>query len=335
MLCLHHPLSPPDSFDEPWKAILEHYFPAFLSFFFPSIAAAIDWSRPHDNLTPDLLRISPTSAIGNRSVDWLVRVWLRSGEEYWLLIHIEIQSQTDRDFPYRVAIYQFRLRLQYNRSVVTLAVLGDDDPIWRPTRYVDEQLGMRVELQFPMVKLLDYRDRDDELRASPNPMALLVRAHLATLDTRHDALRRKAVKLGLFRDLLRMGSTSDEVRQLMSLLDWFMNLPEDLYTAFWNDVETTIGAEAMNYLTSFERHGMQKGIQQGLQQGLQQGRSEERADLSLRLLTRKFGTLPDDVTAQIRALESEQLLALAESLLDFTTPDDLTAWLAANPPVAE
>ncbi len=33
--------------------------------------------------------------------------------------------------------------------------------------------------------------------------------------------------------------------------------------------------------------------------------------------------------------ESEQLLALAESLLDFTTPDNLTVWLAANPPVAE
>ncbi len=80
---------------------------------------------------------------------------------------------------------------------------------------------------------------------------------------------------------------------------------------------------------------MQEGIQQGMQQGLQQGRSEERADLSLRQLTRKFGTLPEDVTTQIRALTSEQLLALAESLLDFTTPDDLTAWLAANPPVAE
>ena len=73
----------------------------------------------------------------------------------------------------------------------------------------------------------------------------------------------------------------------------------------------------------------------GIEQGLQQGRSEERADLSLRQLTRKVGPLPDDVTAQIRALTSEQLLALAESLLDFTTPDDLTAWLAANPPVVE
>ena len=87
----------------------------------------------------------------------------------------------------------------------------------------------------------------------------------------------------------------------------------------------------MRVMTSFEQYGHKEG----LAQGLQQGRSEERADLSLRLLTRKFGTLPEDVTTQIRALASEQLLALAESLLDFTTPDDLTAWLVANPPVAE
>ncbi len=85
----------------------------------------------------------------------------------------------------------------------------------------------------------------------------------------------------------------------------------------------------MTYITSWERIGEQRGREQGLQQGQQ----EERIALTLRQLTRKFGTLPDDVTAQVRALSSEQLLNLAESLLDFTAPEDLTAWLAAHPPV--
>ncbi|NJL55626.1 DUF4351 domain-containing protein, partial [bacterium] len=56
--------------------------------------------------------------------------------------------------------------------------------------------------------------------------------------------------------------------------------------------------------------------------------------VTLRQLTRKFGELPEAVTAQIRALASEQMLELAESLLDFTTFADLTAWLAANPPAS-
>ncbi|NJL06628.1 MAG: DUF4351 domain-containing protein, partial [Chloroflexaceae bacterium] len=213
-------------------------------------------------------------------------------------------------------------------------VLGDDDPTWRPDRYVDTKLGMRVEVQFPMVKLLDYRGREEELRSDPNPMALLVRAHLATLELRHDALRRKAAKLELFRDLLRRGYTTDEVRRLLSIVDWFLTLPAAMDDLFWEDVATELGEEAMEYITSFEQRGLRKGLQQGIEQGMQQGMQQGQGSVTLRLLTRKFGALPEDVTAQIRALDSEQMLDLAESLLDFTTFTDLTAWLVENPPAS-
>ena len=83
----------------------------------------------------------------------------------------------------------------------------------------------------------------------------------------------------------------------------------------------------MTYITSIEAMGIEQGLQQSLQQG--------RETVILRLLTRKFGALAEETVTRIRALDSEQLLGLAENLLDFTTPDDLTAWLAANPPVAE
>ncbi|NJL06187.1 MAG: DUF4351 domain-containing protein [Chloroflexaceae bacterium] len=76
------------------------------------------------------------------------------------------------------------------------------------------------------------------------------------------------------------------------------------------------------YITSIEEIGIEQGLQQG------------QGNLTLRQLTRKFGVLPEEVTAQIRALDSEQMLELAESLLDFTTFADLTAWLAANPPAS-
>ncbi|NJL54659.1 DUF4351 domain-containing protein [bacterium] len=79
---------------------------------------------------------------------------------------------------------------------------------------------------------------------------------------------------------------------------------------------------AVTYITSIEA------------MGIEQGRSEERIAVTLRQLTRKFGELPEAVTAQIRALASEQMLELAESLLDFTTFADLTAWLAVNPPAS-
>ncbi|NJL06448.1 MAG: DUF4351 domain-containing protein, partial [Chloroflexaceae bacterium] len=142
--------------------------------------------------------------------------------------------------------------------------------------------------------------------------------------------RRKAAKLALFRDVLRSGYTGDELRQLFSIAERFMTLPRAEYAEFRATIATELGAQAVEIMNSFERYG----LEQGVQQGLQQGRSEERIAVTLRQLTRKFGVLPEAVTAQIRALDSEQMLELAESLLDFTTFADLTAWLAENPPVS-
>ncbi|NJL06577.1 MAG: DUF4351 domain-containing protein, partial [Chloroflexaceae bacterium] len=240
----------------------------------------------------------------------------------WLLIHIEIQSQPEAAFPYRLAMYHFHLRITYARPVLSLAVLGDDNLHWRPDRYVDDVLGLRLELIYPMVKLVDFREREEEVRQSQNPMAVLVRAHLATLDTRHDLERRKAAKLALFRDVLRLGYTGDELRQLFSIAERFMTLPRADYDEFRATVATELGAQAVEIMNSFERYGLEQGLEQG------------QGNLTLRQLTRKFGVLPEDVTAQIRALDSEQMLELAESLLDFTTFADLTAWLAENPPAS-
>ena len=76
--------------------------------------------------------------------------------------------------------------------------------------------------------------------------------------------------------------------------------------------------------------GRQEGLQEGLQEGRQEGRQEGEAAVTLRLLNRRCGPLSDATTAQIQALPVEQLEALADALLDFQGPDDLTAWLAAN-----
>ena len=47
-------------------------------------------------------------------------------------------------------------------------------------------------------------------------------------------------------------------------------------------------------------------------------------------LNRRCGPLTDATTAQIQALPLGQFEALADALLDFTGPDDLATWLAAN-----
>jgi predicted transposase YdaD len=70
------------------------------------------------------------------------------------------------------------------------------------------------------------------------------------------------------------------------------------------------------------------GIAEGLEQGLIQGRREGERSLILRLLTRRIGVVPADLTLRIEQLSIEQLEALAEALLDFSRVEELVNWLA-------
>jgi predicted transposase YdaD len=73
--------------------------------------------------------------------------------------------------------------------------------------------------------------------------------------------------------------------------------------------------------------GRQEGRQEGEAQGEARGRAAEAAAVTLRLLNRRCSPLSEATTARIHALPLEQLEALAEALLDFSGPADLTAWL--------
>lgn len=71
----------------------------------------------------------------------------------------------------------------------------------------------------------------------------------------------------------------------------------------------------MAFVTSFERVGIQKGMQQGIQKG--------EATFLQRLLTRKFGTLPDALQQRIQTATSAQLETWSLNILDATSLDDV------------
>ncbi len=78
--------------DSPWKEILEHYFEPSMALFFPDAHSEIDWEMGHEFLDKELQQITREAEIGKRTVDKLVKVWLKDGKETWILMHIEVQS---------------------------------------------------------------------------------------------------------------------------------------------------------------------------------------------------------------------------------------------------
>lgn len=76
------------------------------------------------------------------------------------------------------------------------------------------------------------------------------------------------------------------------------------------------------------QEGRQEGLQEGRQKGILEGRQAEAAAMALRLLQRRCGSMTPEWQSLVKALPLADLEALAEALLEFQGPEDLTAWLA-------
>ncbi len=309
-----------DDYDSPWKDILERYFSQFMAFFFPEAHADIDWSRGYESLDTELQQIVRDAESGKRLADKLIKVWRRSGAEQIVLIHIEVQGETDTRFGERMFVYHYRLYDRYRQPIVSLAVLGDDSPTWRPGRYATELWGCQTLLRFPIVKLTDYTQRWDELTASRNPFAVVVMTHLKTRATRHDFDERLRWKLALVKGLHDKGYGREDVLELFRFMDWLLYLPDELARQFTQQLTEYEAAMSKPYITSVERQGIEKGVLEGLQRGL----DAERA-LLVRLFQRRFDVSAAGQFAELLQTvdDSDQLADIGEWLIESKTGTEL------------
>ena len=247
-------------------------------------------------------------------------MWLRRGQELWLLVHIEVQAKPEANFAERMLVYHLRIFDRFHSHATSLAILCDSNTKWRPQQYHVQTLETEVLFRFGMVKLLDYRDRWAELEQSGNPFAIVVMAHLQAQTTQRAAKRRQEWKLDLVRRLYEKGFERLAIVNLFRFIDWVMILPSGLEQEFWQTLKAYEEERRMPYLSSIERMGLQQGLQQGAQQ-------EARA-IILRQLARRVGILSDSARAQIGELTLVQLELLGDALLDFSHPSDLETWLS-------
>lgn len=313
-----------DDYDSPWKDAVEHYFSAFMAFYFPDAFTEIDWSKGYVILDQELLAVVRDAELGKRFVDKLIRVSLRNGDEKWIYIHIEIQGAKQTEFAKRMFVYNYRLFDRYDRPIVSMAVLADTQSDWKPTSYGFEVLGCKHFLEFPVAKLTDYHDQLDEMLAADNVFAVVTATHILTQRTRKNDDERYEAKRRLLRLLYQRYWDKQKVIDLFHVIDWMMRLPEALEQQLWYEIEAIEGSKKMHYVTSVEKIGIAKGRQEGRQEGLLEGEAKM---LSI-MLQHRFGELPEAAIEKLTHSNEEQLKkwlisAISASTLDAVFNDDM------------
>ena len=289
-----------EDFDGPWKVYFRDNLRYFLQFADPAAYSAIDWSFDPEFLDKELRRISRGINKNNVVVDCLVKVWLKSGIEHWILVHIEFQAQKDISFPERMFVYNTRAFDLYRVPIASYAVLADENVNWKPDSFGYGFGQSSNFMRFGVLKLTDFIGREVELETSDNPFALAILVHLKTLETKGNPEARYQWKLRLAKMLFKRGWDRKAVDSLFGFIDWVMRLPQLLEDRFDQSIVEEEEVNEMELLSPREKR-WRKVFKA-------EGRTEESQFFVLDTLKLRFGSIPENLEAKVRKIESLEKL---------------------------
>ena len=84
--------------------------------------------------------MTPDSEIGKRFADQLVRAYKKGSGSVILVIHLEVQAEPETIFPERMFTYVIRIFDYFHQAPISLTILCDSDPNWRPNQFSFERL---------------------------------------------------------------------------------------------------------------------------------------------------------------------------------------------------
>ncbi|MGK5091679.1 hypothetical protein WDW89_06635 [Deltaproteobacteria bacterium TL4] len=252
--------------DEIWKEIIELLFEEFCAFFLPDLAKHIDFQKEVEFLEKERARLFPESEEIGRRVDKLIKVYLKSGQEQWILIHVEVQGYRDTNFSERMFVYYYRVYDRFKQKLVAFALFTDPSPNYKPERYDYEFYGTKLEYSYRHYKVLEQEE--SELLNQSNPFALAIIAAQYALKAKGNEDQKIVFKLKLIRILLECEYSKEQIRHLFRFIDGLLKLNDEMKRRlFYEELHHLQGEHAMPFLTDVEEVAMEKGIEKGIEKG--------------------------------------------------------------------
>ena len=312
--------------DRLFKELLSTFFAEFLDLFLPDVAAALDREAA---IVPMDKEVFTDVTLGEKhEVDVLMRARLR-GEEAFFLIHVENQATAQADFPKRMFRYFARLTEKYDLPVYPVVLFSYDAPR-RPEPHLFQVTfpGKTVlKFEYAVIQLNRLPWRRFVRQENPVASALMAKMRMRVSD-------RPKVKAQCLRLLASLKLDPARATLIGVFIESYLSLTAQEMRQYEREIAGFPPAErneTMELMTSWQREGMMQGRTEGRNEGRNEGRIQGKETLVVRLLRRRLGSVPAEVTARLSSLSAEQLDDLGEALLDFGTLADLEQWIARQP----
>lgn len=284
---------------------LAELFQEFIEFFAPSLSEQIDFTKKADFLQQELYQ-QIIQKKGKNYADLIVKVFLKNGEEKFILVHIEVQAIGGEAFAERMFRYFYRIYDKFNVEVYAIALLTDATYQSHNEKFNYSFHGTELTYRYNTYK---FHGKDPEkLKQSSNPFALAVTAGIYASKSKNNEEKRYKFKEELIKLILQKYSHRDEkfLTALIYFVDYLLQVPEEWNEKLKVELEPMI-KEGEAYMKGFKR------LKDTPTFGLIYKEAEEkgREEVAKRLINKNFS---DTEVSDLTGLDMEKIVKLRKMM---------------------
>ncbi len=299
--------------DRLYKELLQTFFKEFMELFYPKVSAVINYGHVKflsEEVFSDL--VGGTTERVDLAVETML---LEGGEmeagreaETLIIIHLEPQSYYQEDFPERMFLYSSKLYEKYRRRILPIAVFSHTRQEKEPSRF---------GWSFPFLKVMTFRYYAIQLRKkswrrfvrTDNPVAAALLSSMG-----YNKKERVTVKFEFLRMVTRLRLDPARMKLLTVFFETYLQLTTSENEQLLKKIDrTNLNEEVamMEWMTSWEKIGLEKGLKQGLEQGREEGVLKSKEEIAAKMLAKG---LDPAMVGEVTGLSADQISKLKESV---------------------
>jgi hypothetical protein len=220
-------------YDKSWKEVVTHLFRPFIEFFLTDLHEQVNWDVPPEFLEKELHNAKNIKK-PKRIVDKLVKVQLKNGEEKWIFIHIEFQTDGEKIIGLRMYEYYQLIRERYGKEVVAIVIYTGDTVPKLPNIYKQTFFGTSITYEFNSYAVIEQKE--ESLLNEKNPFALVVLANHYVQKTKGNQEQRYEFKQKLYELAQNRNYDLEELSKILIFVSELMKLSPKFEKKFEKEV---------------------------------------------------------------------------------------------------